>query len=82
MDERGTAEDLEKETAEVDFLMEGTGTMIQKFFFDNNNNRFIKRIKYLFGGINLPEPSLAQGKIKEADTMKLPLAAKTYRKCF
>ena len=49
---------------------------------DNEDERFIRRMRRIFGmAPTAPDPSSEQGKIKEADTIKLPAfpAAETYR---
>ena len=48
---------------------------------DDEDERFIRRMRRLFGGMSAPEPTSEQGKVKEADTIKLPAfpAAETYR---
>ena len=50
-------------------------------FHDDEDERFIRRMRRIFGGLSAPDTTSEQGKIKEADTIKLPAfpAAETYR---
>ena len=83
--ETGMAEDLGEEAVEVVRPPDGGdgGGDPDDFFDDDDDDdeRFIRRMRRLFGGMSAPEPTSEQGKVKEADTIKLPAfpAAETYR---